>query len=313
MLTQSKSIILMLLAVVILFCGIVPNYAQNNERPRIGVLPFADTNTQAKNEGYGEAISGMLMTDLINGNIFQVIERSEIDKMMKELAFQISGAVDANTAKQIGAILGVDILVFGTVAKFDELVETDIRLVEPSHGEAILAAHENCESGAGIRDMVSNLARKIENQYLTKEKSLVNINSSPHGATVYIDDSNAGVTPLTTGINPGQHTIKIFKTNYNDWEKAVQIDQGENNIFAELSLLQGMVPAATDKTKDMDQGIPGIPPSDRGEKKKGGSKKLLYILGGAAVVGGGYALLKPKSDSEPDVAKSKVTINVTIP
>ncbi|MBN2411147.1 PEGA domain-containing protein [candidate division KSB1 bacterium] len=313
MLSQSKLIILMLLVVLTLFCSFKPNFAQNNEKPRIAVLPFADTNTQAKNEGYGEAISGMLMTDLINDNIFQVIERSEIDKMMNELAFQISGAVDANTAKQIGAILGVDILVFGTVAKFDELVETDIRLVEPSHGEAILAASESCESGAGIRDMVMNLAQKIENQYLTKEKSLVNINSTPSGATVYIDNSNAGVTPLRIGINPGQHTIKIFKTNYSDWEKVVQIDQGENNFVAELSLLPGMAPAAIDKTTDMDQGIPEIPSSDTGEKKKGGSKKLLYILGGAAVVGGGYALLKPKSDSEPDIAKSKVTINVTIP
>ncbi len=227
MLSRSKLTILTLLVLVILFCGIKPDFAQDNERPRIAVLPFADTNTQAKNEGYGEAISGMLMTELINGNIFQVIERSEIDKMMKELTFQISGAVDENTAKQIGAILGVDILVFGTIAKFDELVETDIRLVEPSQGEAILAEHESCKSGAGIRDMVMNLARKIENRYLTKEKSIVIISSTPSGATVYIDDSNAGVTPLTTGINPGQHKIKVFKTNSSEIpiDIAFQIDR----------------------------------------------------------------------------------------
>lgn len=311
MLTQIKLIILTLL-VVTLFCGLEPIFPQNIEKPRIAVLPFADTNTQAKNEGYGEAISGMLMTDLINGNIFQVIERSEIDKMMNELAFQISGAVDANTAKQIGAILGVDILVFGTIAKFDELVETDIRLVDPAHGEAILAEHESCKSGAGIRDMVMSLAAKIENRYLTKEKSIIDINSKPAGATVYIDDSNAGVTPLKTGVNPGQHTIKIFKTNYNDWEKVVQVDKGENNIFAELALIRGTVPVTPDNTTDADQGLPETPGSETGEKKKGGNK-LLYILGGAAIVGGGYALLKPKSDPEPEIEKSKVTINVTIP
>ena len=312
MLTRSKLIILTLL-VVTLFGGITANFAQDSEKPRIAVLPFADTNTQAKNEGYGEAISGMLMTELINGNIFQVIERSEIDKMMNELAFQISGAVDANTAKQIGAILGVDILVFGTIAKFDRLVETDIRLVDPGQGEAILAVNESCQSGAGIRDMVKILARKIENQYLTKEKSIININSTPAGATVYIDDSNAGVTPLKTGVNPGQHTIKVFKTNYNDWEKAVQVDKGENNFFAELSLIQGLVPATPDNTADIDKGLPETPAPDSRGENKGGGNKLLYILGGAAVVGGGYALLKPKSDPELDITKSKVTINVTIP
>jgi len=313
MLIRSKLIILTLLVVVTLFCGINPNFAQDKEKPRIAVLPFADTNTQAKNEGYGEAISGMLMTELINGNIFQVIERSEIDKMMNELTFQISGAVDANTAKQIGAILGVDILVFGTIAKFDELVETDIRLVEPAHGEAILAAHESCNSGAGIRDMVMALARKIENRYATKEMSVINITSNPAGATVYIDDSNAGVTPLSTTTNPGQHKIKIFKTNYSDWEKVVVIDKGENDFFAELSILPGIIPDTMDKAVDKNKGLPDTPSRETGIKKKGGGNKLLYILGGAAVIGGGYALLKPKSDSEPDIAKSSVTINVTIP
>jgi len=249
------------------------------------------------------------MTELINGNIFQVIERSEIDKMMNELTFQISGAVDANTAKQIGAILGVDILVFGTIAKFDELVETDIRLVDPAYGEAILAEHESCKSGAGIREMVMALARKIENRYATKEMSVINITSNPAGATVYIDDSNAGLTPLSTTTNPGQHKIKIFKTNYTDWEKVVVIDKGENDYFAELSILPGIIPDTIDKTADKSQELPDTP-QETVKKKKGGGNKVLYILGGAALVGGGYALLKPKP--EPDIAKTKVTINVTI-
>jgi len=274
-------------------------------KSRIAVLPFTDTNNQAKNEGYGEAIAGMIMTELINGQVFQVVERSEIDKMMKELAFQYSGAVDAGTAKQIGEILGVDILVFGTVAKFDQVVETDIRLVDTKNGEALLAENESSRSSASIRDMVVNLARKIENRYMGREKGILKITSKPVGASVYLDDTNAGETPLEMIVAPGPHTIKIFKVNYKDWEKTVTIKTGENKFSAELVSLSdtGDSNVATDTDNRQEGG------------KKGGSKKVLYILGGAAVVGGGAALLLSGGDKDDDekAKNSKVTINVTIP
>lgn len=138
---------------------------EEKEKPRIAIFPFVDTNAAAKREGYGEAISGMLTTNLINGGVFQVVERSQIEKIMKEQAFQISGAVDVNTAKRIGAVFGVDILVFGNVALFGTLIETDIRLIDTESGEAMLAEHESAQSGEGIRGMVDNLAAKIENRY----------------------------------------------------------------------------------------------------------------------------------------------------
>ncbi len=296
--------LLLLLVILVLASQTFIVQAQTPDKARIAVLPLTDTNNQAKNEGYGEAIAGMLMTELINGQVFQVVERSEIDKMMQELAFQYSGAVDAGTAKQIGVILGVDILVFGTVAKFDQVVETDIRLVDTNNGEALLAENESCKNSALIREMVVNLARKMENRYIGREKGILKITSNPSGATVYLDDANAGETPLETVVVPGQHTIKIFKVNFKDWEKTITVNKGENNYSADLVSLADT--GDTNVETDFDD----LQDTD----KKGGSKKVLYILGGAAVVGGGAALLLSNSkDDEQKSKNSKVTINVTIP
>lgn len=111
----------------------------------------------------------MLMTELINGNVFQVIERSEINRIIEEQAFQLTGVVDAKMAKEIGRIYGVDFLVLGSVAKFGPLVETDIRLIDTETGQGIAAEHGRSGKEVELRDMVSGLARRIERRYLGEE------------------------------------------------------------------------------------------------------------------------------------------------
>jgi TolB-like protein len=300
---------------IILFCFLftvvfaeaqVPTTAKPDEkgRPRIAVLPFADTNAAAKNEGYGEAISSMLMTELINGKVFQVIERNQIDRMMQEMAFQYSGAVDSKTAKRIGDVLGVEILVFGTVAKFAPVVETDIRLIDTESGEALLAENASSESGMEIRNMVESLARKIESRYLGRLIEDVAITSDPSNAAIFIDGLATGETPLSKSMSQGQHKVRITKANYQAWEQTITIISGKNNIAAKL--IPGTVaqPKPTDVTRE---NVTDQQPS------KGGSKAWLYVLGAAAIGGGAAAVLLSKKKSETASTTSQVTINVTIP
>lgn len=141
---------------------------KQTDKPRMAVLPFVDTNKQAREDGYGEALSGMVSTGLINSNLFRVVERSEIEKIMKEQAFQISGAVNAETAKRIGELYAVDYLLFGSVAKFGQILETDIRMVDTETGEAILASSASAQSELAVRSMVEELVQKVQNRYHQK-------------------------------------------------------------------------------------------------------------------------------------------------
>lgn len=147
-------------------------YGQEKEatkkKPRIAIFPFVDTNEAARKEGFGEAIAGMLMTGIINGANFRVVERSELEKILKEQKFQISGVVNMETAKRIGELYAVDFLLFGSVAKFGGSIETDIRLVDTETGEAILAENANAPTERDTRQMVQELVRKIENRYRLK-------------------------------------------------------------------------------------------------------------------------------------------------
>jgi len=318
-----SSIVLFSFIYTIVLSNIIPLIAQETEKiPRIAVFNFEDTNVAAEKEKYGEAIAGMLMTELINGKVFQVIERSEIDRMMSEMAFQVSGAVDVNTAKRIGEILGVDILVFGTVAKFGQLVESDIRLIDTQSGRALLADHASSESGIEMRTMVENLARKIEKRYLGRLVEEVVITSNPVGAVVFIDGVNEGKTPLVKNLNQGPHRIRIVLSNYTPWEETHVVVQGENKINAKLNYSAEYLQQQAEKKRLEEERQQQLAqkqqrvPEEPKEAKKGGSKTGLYILGGALLIGGGVAaamLLAGGGEEGEEVPKySNVSITVDI-
>ena len=145
------------------FCiNVAPLAAQ--ERKKIAVFPFEDTNKEAKDVGYGSALSNMMLTAFISGGKFDVIERAQIKKVTEELSLGISGAVDQSTAKQLGKLLGVDFMIFGSVSKFGDLVEVDLRMVSPETGMAIKAVSESSRGQESIRLMVNRLTRQLEGE-----------------------------------------------------------------------------------------------------------------------------------------------------
>jgi curli biogenesis system outer membrane secretion channel CsgG len=61
----------------------------------------------------------MLINALVNSNTYAVIERSRIDAVLAEQNLGSSGRADATTAAQIGRVLGVDVVIVGSVTQFD--------------------------------------------------------------------------------------------------------------------------------------------------------------------------------------------------
>jgi curli biogenesis system outer membrane secretion channel CsgG len=66
----------------------------------------------------GRGISDMLVEKLVNGGQYSVIERNELDKILKEQNFSNSDRADANSAAKIGAVLGLDAIIIGSITQF---------------------------------------------------------------------------------------------------------------------------------------------------------------------------------------------------
>ncbi len=105
--------------------GIALPAQQPATRHRVAVLDFnyatVMSSSQAvfgSNVDIGKGISDMLIDRLVNDGTYRVIERNQIDKILKEQNFSNSNRADANTAAKIGHILGVDAVIVGDITQF---------------------------------------------------------------------------------------------------------------------------------------------------------------------------------------------------
>ena len=68
----------------------------------------------------GGVVAERITTELVKLKKFKVIERKEIEKVFEELKLQRSGAIDSDSAKDIGKMLGADWVVVGTLTELPD-------------------------------------------------------------------------------------------------------------------------------------------------------------------------------------------------
>ncbi len=63
----------------------------------------------------GSVIADRVAKQIMKSFAFKVIDREQIENILKEQAFQLSGAIDSKAAVDIGKIIGADAVIFGKV------------------------------------------------------------------------------------------------------------------------------------------------------------------------------------------------------
>lgn len=100
---------------------------QVKNKKRVAVLDFEFASTGLTGGGFSlfgaggpaKGISDLITNALVKNGTYIVIERSRIQEILKEQNLGASGRIEATTAAQIGRALGADILIIGTVNRFN--------------------------------------------------------------------------------------------------------------------------------------------------------------------------------------------------
>ena len=87
-----------------------------------------------------EILTDRLTTKLVSIDKYQVVERTNMDKILKEQKFQGSGCTDSECAVEIGQLLNTDFIVIGSVSKFGSTWVLDARLINIGQGNVHISA-----------------------------------------------------------------------------------------------------------------------------------------------------------------------------
>jgi TolB-like protein len=108
--------------------------------PRVAILELKSTHPQIT-MGDLAALSARLETEFQKTQAFQVLERRNMDVILREQGFQQSGACNtADCQVQVGQILGVERIVVGEVGKVGKLLTFNLKMVDVGSG-ANLKSH----------------------------------------------------------------------------------------------------------------------------------------------------------------------------
>jgi TolB-like protein len=179
-----------LIALSLLLVGSLHSLAQAT---RVAILDFDNISGIAKYDGLGKAMSSMLISD-IKANIslkrLQLVERAQIQKVLKEQNFQASGSVNKSTAVQAGKLLGVNYLLVGDIYILNDQLIINARLTNTETGDIVFAKKQEGKITAWLA-LKSNIAQDISSSFFLESELKNSIGKDVHveGETQITEES----------------------------------------------------------------------------------------------------------------------------
>jgi curli biogenesis system outer membrane secretion channel CsgG len=245
------------------------SYAQKSEdkgksiKKRVAVFVFEDKTDRRyywwNRKSVGEGISDMLTTALVKSGNYRVIERQELNLILQEQDLGAAGIVTAQSAAQMGKVLGVELAVMGSVSEFGykksdvggrlkrfglgvqtqtAVVGLDCRLVNTTSGEIIASESVRKEKSAkGIKvatDKIDFRSRKAFDESLVGKAvrdavnevvALINQNAKKIPWQAKVITVKNGLVFINAGSNSGVNAGDTFVI-YRKGEELIDPDTG---------------------------------------------------------------------------------------
>jgi TolB-like protein len=136
----------------------------------LAILQFAERGTDVK--GLGTQVTDLLFAELVTDPEMYLVDREDLEKMLKELELNLSGVVDPSQATRVGQLTGAKILVSGSVLQ----VDTKLYLVAKIIGtetSRVLGASTKGNVDDQLDELVTQLAEQVSETISNRAGELV--------------------------------------------------------------------------------------------------------------------------------------------
>ena len=133
------------------------------ETPENNVVPAAIFAFQERGEGvkgYGSKVSDILFARLATKPALYLVERDEMDKLLKEHELNLSGAVTPGQATQVGQLTGAKILITGSIIEADKTLYVVAKVIG-TETSRVLGESVQGKAGDDIGPLTEQLAEKV--------------------------------------------------------------------------------------------------------------------------------------------------------
>jgi TolB-like protein/TM2 domain-containing membrane protein YozV len=207
--------------------------------PTVAVLEFEGLGIS---ENETRALTNRLRGNLVQTGEYQVIERGKMDEILKEQGFQLSGCTSEGCLVEAGQLLGVEMMLAGSISLVGSTYSVEMRLIDVGTGKITHSASYDMQ--ATIDEFLTRGMTNAVNKLLGKEVAgivtpapaaapalaSVRISTEPTDAEVLVNDVTVGHTPMTLEKQPVNKPLKleIRKSDYQGIVQEMSLKSGEN-------------------------------------------------------------------------------------
>jgi TolB-like protein len=126
--------------------------------PKLSVA-VTDLSAEGLNASEAKVITDRLRTELLATGVFTVVERGQMEEILKEQGFQQSGCVSDQCVVEAGQLLGVNHILAGSLGQVGKTITMNVRLVEVATGQIAQAVNIDCR--CAVEDVLQQTCRQV--------------------------------------------------------------------------------------------------------------------------------------------------------
>ncbi len=186
-------------------------------------------------------ITDRICSELFQSGLFTVVERSEMEAVLKEQGFQQAACASDACAVEMGQLLGVQYMITGSIGKIGKMYTISMRMIDVATGKIAEVASADCK--CEIDDFlteatpkaVRTLAAAARKTIVGEEPGTVTAPASgtlviltqPEGASVQAGGERLGLTPLERDdLRAGPYRLELTLSGYEPVEEEVTVESG---------------------------------------------------------------------------------------
>ena len=200
------------------------------KQPQLPYLAVMDIHVDRElPQNLGPAIRDRIHHALISTKKYTLIDRENIESIMREIARSQSGCTSESCAIEAGRQLSANFIVTGRVIKLGpKECQFSAQITDVERAEIVRAATEKCScEGADLTSAAEGVAFDLAGIPRTPGKLV--IQSTPSAAFIYIDgERQKETTPFNVEVKPGQHKIMVTARGYKLEEQTINVLPGSS-------------------------------------------------------------------------------------
>ena len=159
---------------LVLSIAAAPALAQTKKVERVAVLTFKSIGAPKE---MGEAVAEILRTELVDVGGFELVERGQIEALLKEQKLQLQDVIDEKTAVKIGRLSGAKLVVIGSIVKLGTTFTLNSRFIDVQTGITRIGKNIRGNSVNEISNMCRQLAYVIGGRTYVEKRTAPTENS----------------------------------------------------------------------------------------------------------------------------------------